>query len=68
MDADLDIYEWFSASHNCKQNKWAIYLSALLTGKGLQVYTSMPPDDANDFGKLNDILGTKVTIGKCQNR
>ena len=38
---------------------WAIKLSALLTGKAMDVYTRMSDADANDYNKLKKTLLTR---------
>ena len=52
MDAYLERFERFASSQKWVEDTWAISLSLLLTGKGLQVYTSMPPEQANDYRAL----------------
>ncbi|XP_045215060.2 trichohyalin-like [Mercenaria mercenaria] len=52
MDAYLERFERFAKSQGWKEETWAVSLSSLLTGKGLDVYTSMPPDQANDYTAL----------------
>ena len=49
-------HEWFATSQKWDEGDWAVSLSLLLKGKRLQVYTSMPPDDANNYGKLKTAL------------
>ena len=40
-------------------NTWAIKLSALLTGRAMNVYTRMLDTDANDYDKLKKALLTR---------
>ena len=56
MDAFLERFERFATSQKWKKETWAVSLSPLLTGKGLQVYSSMPPADASDFDRLKVAL------------
>ena len=56
MDAYLERYKWFATRKECEEGDWAGSLSPPLTGKGLQVYSSMPPGDANSYEKLNIAL------------
>lgn len=56
MDAVLERFERFAFSQAWPRAQWAVSLSPLLSGKGLQVYSSMPPTDANDFDKLKTAL------------
>jgi len=39
-----------------KREHWAMYLSALLKGRALDVYSRMPPDQANDYDRLKKAL------------
>lgn len=52
IDAYIERFERFSISQGWKEDTWAISLSSLLTGKGLEVYTSMPPEQASDYQEL----------------
>ena len=47
-------------TENAKWEKvtWAIMLSALLSGRAVDVYTSMSNDDANEYDKLKKALLT----------
>ena len=56
MDAFLERFERFAISQSWPENQWAVSLSPLLTGKGLQVYSSMPASEANDFKSLKTAL------------
>ena len=50
---DMDAYiERFARSQGWREDTWAVSLSSLLTGKGLEVYTSMPPEQADDYPAL----------------
>ena len=42
MDAYLERFGHFAPVQKWTKDEWAVRLSPLLTGKGLQVYTSMP--------------------------
>ena len=52
MDAYIERFERFARSQGWREDTWAISLSSLLTGKGLEVYTSMPPEQADDYPAL----------------
>ena len=56
MDAFLHRFEIYAASQNWKKEQWAVYLSALLKGKALEVYSRMPVAEAQDYDKLKDAL------------
>ena len=42
-DAYIERFERFARSQGWREDTWAVSLSSLLTGKRLEVYTSMPP-------------------------
>jgi hypothetical protein len=52
MDAYIERFERFAKSQNWIEDTWAVSLSSLLTGKGLEVYTSMSPSEASDYKAL----------------
>ena len=56
MDAFLEKFEWFACSQGWPEEIWAVSLSPLLTGKDLQVYSSMPSDQANDYEELKKAI------------
>ncbi len=45
-------FERFAGSQKWPEDTWAVSLSSLLTRKGLEVLTSMPPEQANDYQAL----------------
>ena len=56
MDAFLHRFEIYADCQNWKREQWAVYLSALLKGKALEVYSRLPVRDAQDYEKLKDAL------------
>jgi predicted DNA-binding protein (UPF0278 family) len=52
MDAYIERFERFAKGQDWDISTWATSLSSLLTGKGLEVYTSMPPEEANNYTAL----------------
>ena len=56
MDAYLERFERYADSQKWLKEDWAINLSALLTGKSLDVYSRMPQAFANDYTKLKEAL------------
>jgi hypothetical protein len=56
LDAYLERFERFAQVQQWKKEEWAVCLSPLLTGKGLQVFTGMPANDVNDYEKLKQAL------------
>ena len=56
MDAFLERFERLASSQGWPEEIWAVSLSPLLTGKGLQVYSSMPSNQANDYEELKKAI------------
>ena len=56
MDAYLERFERYAQVQKWREDSWAVNLSLLLTGKGLQVYTSMPQECAEDYPALKTAL------------
>ena len=56
MDSYLYRFEQFALAQGWRQNDMAIYLSALLRGKALEVYSRMPPDQSRDYVTLKRAL------------
>lgn len=56
MDAFLERFERFAESQLWPEAQWAVSLSPLLTGKGLQVYSSMPSTEASNYSNLKTAL------------
>ena len=56
MDSYLGRFERFAETHKWKREHWAMYLSALLKGRALDVYSRMPPEQASDYDRLKDAL------------
>ena len=56
IDAYLHRFERYAVGQNWNKEDWAINLSALLTGKALEVYSRLPDVEANDFEKLKSAL------------
>ena len=52
MDICLQRFERFAKMQKWKPEEWVVSLSPLLTGKGLEVYTSMPDTDLNNYDQL----------------
>ena len=52
MDAYIERFERFARSQGWREDTWAVSLSSLLTGKGIEVYTSMPVEQADDYPAL----------------
>ena len=56
MDAFLERFERFAQSQKWPKESWAVCLSPLLTGKGLQVYTYMLTRESNEYDQLKTAL------------
>ena len=56
MDAFLARFETFAKCQRWDKAEWAVDLSALLTGKGLQVFNNMPSDQVNNYDQLKVAL------------
>ena len=56
MDSYLSRFERFAASQRWVRMDWALYLSALLKGRALDVYSMLPADQADDYDRLKDAL------------
>ena len=56
MDSYLGRFERFAESQKWNKTHWAMYLSALLKGRALDVFSMMPAEQANDYDKLKDAL------------
>ena len=61
MGAYIERFERFARSQGWREDTWAVSLSSLLTGKGLEVYTSMPPEQADVYPALK-----KAVLKRCQ--
>ena len=55
-DSYLGRFERFAETQKWKREHWAMYLSALLKGRALDVYSRLPPDQAGDYDRLKDAL------------
>ncbi|KAI8509543.1 hypothetical protein Bbelb_133910 [Branchiostoma belcheri] len=51
VDAFLQRFERFASSNGWREEVWASNLSALLTGKALEVYSRLSNEDAQDYQK-----------------
>ncbi len=56
IDAFLERFERFAQSQHWAQDTWAVSLSPLLTGKALDVYSSLPLDEANEYETLKTAI------------
>ena len=56
IDAYIERFERIATQNGWSRDTWSVALSALLTGKALDVYARMDSQDALDFGKLKKAL------------
>ena len=56
LDNYLLRFERFAAIAGWQQDTWAVWLSPLLTGKALDVYSGLSSEDARDDDKLRKAL------------
>jgi len=56
MDSYLNRFEQFATSQRWDPSTWALCLSALLSGRALNVYSMMSKDDVNDYEQLKTAL------------
>ena len=59
LDSYLLRFERYAENASWEKDTWAIKLSALLTGRAIDVYTRMSDADAIDYGKLKKALLTR---------
>jgi len=56
MGSYLHRFERYAEIERWKKDDWAVYLSALLKGKALDVYARLPPEHAQDYEVLKQAL------------
>ena len=59
LDSYLLLFERYAKNASWEKDTWAIKLSALLTGRAMDVYTRMSDADASDYDKLKKALLTR---------
>ena len=59
LDSYLLRFEHYAENASWEKDTWAIKLSALLTGRAMEVYTRMSDADASDYDKLKKALLTR---------
>ena len=62
IDSYLLRFERYATVNLWPRTDWALHLSALLTGRALEVYTRMEIEDAQDYEKLRDALLVKYNL------
>ena len=56
IDSYLQRFERFAQANGWDREEWAVSLSALLTGKALDVYSRLSDDDATNYDRLKAAL------------
>ena len=56
LDAYIERFERFATTHKWEKTSWASSLSALLTGKALEVYSRLSVAEASNFDQLKQAL------------
>jgi len=56
MDAYLHRFEVYAQSQGWKNYQWAVYLSALLKGRALEVYSRLPVREAQNYDVSKEVL------------
>ena len=64
LDSFLLCFECYAENVSWEKDTWAIKLSALLTGRAMDVYTRLSDTDANDQDKLKKALLTRYNYRK----
>ena len=64
LDSYLLRFERYAENASWEKDTWAIKLSALLTGRAMDVYTRMSDTDASDYDKLKKALLTRYNYTK----
>ena len=62
LDSYLLRFERYAENASWEKDTWAIKLSALLTGRAMDVYTRMSDADASDYDKLKKALLTRYKL------
>ena len=62
LDSYLLRFERYAENASWEKDTWTIKLSALLTGRAMDVYTRMSDADASDYDKLKKALFNKVQL------
>jgi len=62
MDSFLHRFEVHAESQGWNKGQLAVYLSALSTGKALEVYSRLPVKDAQDYEILKDALPKRFNL------
>ena len=68
LDSYLLPFERYAENASWEKDTWAIKLSALLTGRAMDIYTRMSHTDANDYAKLKKALLTGYNYTEDDNR
>jgi len=62
IDSYLRRFERYAVLRGWPKDEWALYLSALLTGKALEVYSRLTEEEAYDYNRLKAALLRKYEL------
>ena len=62
LDCYLHRFEKYAQVQGWHKDTWALNLSALLSGKALQVYTRLPSEDSQDYDKVHEALCKRFNL------
>ena len=68
MDSYLTRYESYAISNKWDPSMWALYLSALLKGRALEVFVRLSKDDQLGYGQIKEALLTNFDLTECSFR
>ena len=62
MDAYLLRFEKYAEAKGLSRDRWSLNISALLEGKALEVYVSVPAEHSNNYEKLKAALLARFSL------
>ena len=62
MDGYLTRFERVAQANDWNRENWAVSLSALLTGKALEVYHRLSAEEADDYDALKEALLKRYSL------
>ena len=65
MDSYITRFESYAISNKCDPSMWALYLSALLKGRALEVFVRLSKDDQSVYGEIKEALLTNFDLTEC---
>ena len=68
LDSYLIRFEKYAQVQRWPRDTWALNLSALLSGKALQVYTRLASDESQDYNKVREALCKRFNLTDFERR